>query len=181
MVRMLCSPQRPHLSTSSPRGRTLIHRQRCAQSPSDQHQRDILWISRPSSVDSDVACTRQGRRCVDQPLVVAVRSSPVRSRAMRSVRPNEQRLAGEHRGPLAASLVSLLGDFAAAGDLVSDAVLTELQLWPGRGRVGAAGRVVVHRGQTGAVWMCCAVGPATGTSSPSCGGRWRPSRTTGCG
>jgi RNA polymerase sigma-70 factor (ECF subfamily) len=40
------------------------------------------------------------------------------------------RVVREHAGQLAASLVSLLGDFSAAEDLVSDAVLTALQRWP---------------------------------------------------
>ena len=39
----------------------------------------------------------------------------------------------DHAGRLAASLVSLLGDFAAAEDLVSDAVLTALERWPVEG------------------------------------------------
>jgi RNA polymerase sigma-70 factor (ECF subfamily) len=43
------------------------------------------------------------------------------------------RVVRDHAGRLAASLVSLLGDFSAAEDLVSDAVLTALQRWPVEG------------------------------------------------
>jgi RNA polymerase sigma factor (sigma-70 family) len=43
------------------------------------------------------------------------------------------RVVRDHTSRLAASLVSLLGDFAAAEDLVSDAVLTALERWPVEG------------------------------------------------
>lgn len=43
------------------------------------------------------------------------------------------RVVRDHAGRLAASLVSLLGDFSAAEDLVADAVLTALQRWPAEG------------------------------------------------
>src|SRR5690606_13894402 len=43
------------------------------------------------------------------------------------------RVVREHAGRLAASLVSLLGDFAAAEDLVQDAVETALHRWPTEG------------------------------------------------
>ncbi|MEQ4724281.1 DUF6596 domain-containing protein [Nonomuraea sp. B19D2] len=43
------------------------------------------------------------------------------------------RVVREHAGRLAASLVSLLGDFAAAEDLVQDAVETALRRWPVEG------------------------------------------------
>ncbi|MFG1948780.1 RNA polymerase sigma factor [Nonomuraea sp. NPDC048826] len=43
------------------------------------------------------------------------------------------RVVREHAGRLAASLVSLLGDFAAAEDLVQDAVETALRRWPEEG------------------------------------------------
>ncbi|MEU3271165.1 DUF6596 domain-containing protein [Saccharomonospora sp. NPDC006951] len=43
------------------------------------------------------------------------------------------RVVRDHAGRLAASLVSLLGDFAAAEDLVSDAVLAALERWPVEG------------------------------------------------
>ncbi|MEU1729407.1 DUF6596 domain-containing protein [Nonomuraea sp. NPDC005692] len=43
------------------------------------------------------------------------------------------RVVREHAGRLAASLVSLLGDFAAAEDLVQDAVETALRRWPAEG------------------------------------------------
>ncbi len=43
------------------------------------------------------------------------------------------RVVRDHAGRLAASLVSLLGDFAAAEDLVSDAVLVALERWPVEG------------------------------------------------
>jgi RNA polymerase sigma-70 factor (ECF subfamily) len=43
------------------------------------------------------------------------------------------RVMREHAGRLAAALVSLLGDFAAAEDLVSEAVLTALKRWPEEG------------------------------------------------
>ena len=43
------------------------------------------------------------------------------------------RVVRDHAGRLAASLVSLLGDFSAAEDLVSDAVLIALQHWPVEG------------------------------------------------
>ncbi|MGP4096617.1 RNA polymerase sigma factor [Nonomuraea sp. KM90] len=49
---------------------------------------------------------------------------------------HEEVLAGtvrEHAGRLAASLVSLLGDFSAAEDLVQDAVETALRRWPEEG------------------------------------------------
>ncbi|MFI6713186.1 RNA polymerase sigma factor [Nonomuraea sp. NPDC050478] len=49
---------------------------------------------------------------------------------------HEEVLAGvvrEHAGRLAASLVSLLGDFSAAEDLVQDAVETALRRWPVEG------------------------------------------------
>ncbi|NUT42675.1 MAG: RNA polymerase sigma factor, partial [Thermoactinospora sp.] len=39
----------------------------------------------------------------------------------------------EHAGRLAAALVSLLGDFSAAEDLVQDAVETALRRWPEEG------------------------------------------------
>ncbi|MFI9550494.1 RNA polymerase sigma factor [Nonomuraea endophytica] len=39
----------------------------------------------------------------------------------------------EHAGRLAASLISLLGDFSAAEDLVQDAVETALRRWPAEG------------------------------------------------
>jgi RNA polymerase sigma factor (sigma-70 family) len=40
------------------------------------------------------------------------------------------RVVREHAGRLAASLVSLVGDFAAAEDLLQDAVVTALRRWP---------------------------------------------------
>ncbi|MEU4574308.1 RNA polymerase sigma factor [Nonomuraea sp. ATR24] len=43
------------------------------------------------------------------------------------------RVVREHAGRLAASLVSLLGDFSAAEDLVQDAVETALRRWPDEG------------------------------------------------
>ncbi|MFI7065284.1 RNA polymerase sigma factor [Kribbella sp. NPDC050124] len=43
------------------------------------------------------------------------------------------RVVREHAGRLAASLMSLLGDFAAAEDLVQDAVETALRRWPHEG------------------------------------------------
>ncbi|GIH95621.1 RNA polymerase sigma factor [Planobispora siamensis] len=43
------------------------------------------------------------------------------------------RVVREHAGRLAASLVSLLGDFSAAEDLVQDAVETALKRWPVEG------------------------------------------------
>ncbi|HEV2783625.1 MAG TPA: DUF6596 domain-containing protein [Actinophytocola sp.] len=43
------------------------------------------------------------------------------------------RVVREHAGQLAASLVSLLGDFSAAEDLVSEAVLAAVQRWPVEG------------------------------------------------
>jgi RNA polymerase sigma factor (sigma-70 family) len=43
------------------------------------------------------------------------------------------RVVREHVGRLAAALVSLLGDFAAAEDLVSEAVLAALTRWPEEG------------------------------------------------
>ncbi|SMD18208.1 RNA polymerase sigma factor [Lentzea albidocapillata] len=43
------------------------------------------------------------------------------------------RVVREHAGRLAASLVSLLGDFSAAEDLVADAVETALRRWPVEG------------------------------------------------
>ena len=43
------------------------------------------------------------------------------------------RVVREHAGRLAASLVSLLGDFSAAEDLVQDAVEAALQRWPVEG------------------------------------------------
>jgi RNA polymerase sigma factor (sigma-70 family) len=43
------------------------------------------------------------------------------------------RVVREHAGRLAAALVSLLGDFAAAEDLVSEAVLKALECWPTEG------------------------------------------------
>jgi RNA polymerase sigma factor (sigma-70 family) len=43
------------------------------------------------------------------------------------------RVVREHAGQLAASLVSLLGDFSAAEDLVSEAVLAALERWPVEG------------------------------------------------
>jgi RNA polymerase sigma factor (sigma-70 family) len=50
-----------------------------------------------------------------------------------SVQAELSRVVREHAGQLAASLMSLLGDFSAAEDLVSDAVLTALQRWPVEG------------------------------------------------
>jgi RNA polymerase sigma factor (sigma-70 family) len=43
------------------------------------------------------------------------------------------RVVREHAGRLAASLVSLLGDFSAAEDLVQDAIETALRRWPAEG------------------------------------------------
>jgi RNA polymerase sigma-70 factor (ECF subfamily) len=43
------------------------------------------------------------------------------------------RVVREHAGQLAASLVSLLGDFSAAEDLVQDAIETALRRWPVEG------------------------------------------------
>ncbi len=43
------------------------------------------------------------------------------------------RVVRDHAGRLAASLVSLLGDFSAAEDLVQDAVETALRRWPDEG------------------------------------------------
>ncbi|PWV84353.1 RNA polymerase sigma-70 factor, ECF subfamily [Prauserella marina] len=43
------------------------------------------------------------------------------------------RVVRDHAGRLAAALVSLLGDFAAAEDLVADAVLAALERWPVEG------------------------------------------------
>ncbi|MEU8379839.1 DUF6596 domain-containing protein [Streptosporangium sp. NPDC048865] len=43
------------------------------------------------------------------------------------------RVVREHAGRLAASLISLLGDFSAAEDLVQDAVETALRRWPVEG------------------------------------------------
>ncbi|MEU8248383.1 sigma-70 family RNA polymerase sigma factor [Nonomuraea sp. NPDC048916] len=43
------------------------------------------------------------------------------------------RVVREHAGRLAASLVSLLGDFSAAEDLVQDAIETALRRWPADG------------------------------------------------
>src|ERR687895_484012 len=43
------------------------------------------------------------------------------------------RVVREHAGRLAASLVSLLGDFSAAEDLVQDAIETALRRWPVEG------------------------------------------------
>jgi RNA polymerase sigma-70 factor (ECF subfamily) len=43
------------------------------------------------------------------------------------------RVVRDHAGQLAASLVSLLGDFSAAEDLVQDAVETALRRWPEEG------------------------------------------------
>ncbi|MER5622154.1 sigma-70 family RNA polymerase sigma factor [Streptosporangium sp. NPDC002544] len=43
------------------------------------------------------------------------------------------RVVREHAGRLAASLISLLGDFSAAEDLVQDAVETALRRWPMEG------------------------------------------------
>ena len=43
------------------------------------------------------------------------------------------RVVRDHAGQLAASLVSLLGDFSAAEDLVQDAVETALRRWPDEG------------------------------------------------
>jgi RNA polymerase sigma-70 factor (ECF subfamily) len=43
------------------------------------------------------------------------------------------RVVRDHAGHLAASLVSLLGDFSAAEDLVQDAVETALRRWPTEG------------------------------------------------
>jgi RNA polymerase sigma-70 factor (ECF subfamily) len=46
------------------------------------------------------------------------------------------RVVREHAGRLAASLMSLLGDFSAAEDLVQDAVETALRRWPEEGIPG---------------------------------------------
>ncbi|SFI57487.1 RNA polymerase sigma-70 factor, ECF subfamily [Amycolatopsis sacchari] len=43
------------------------------------------------------------------------------------------RVVRDHAGRLAAALVELLGDFAAAEDVVADAVLTALERWPAEG------------------------------------------------
>src|SRR5262249_37323943 len=43
------------------------------------------------------------------------------------------RVVRQHAGQLAASLVHVTGDFAAAEDLVQDAVLAALQHWPAEG------------------------------------------------
>ena len=43
------------------------------------------------------------------------------------------RVVREHAGRLAASLVPLVGDFAAAEDLVQDAVEAALTHWPAEG------------------------------------------------
>src|ERR687896_1259339 len=43
------------------------------------------------------------------------------------------RVVREHAGRLAARLVSLLGDFSAAEDLVQDAIETALRRWPEEG------------------------------------------------
>jgi RNA polymerase sigma-70 factor (ECF subfamily) len=43
------------------------------------------------------------------------------------------RIVREHASRLAASLVSLIGDFATAEDLIQDAVMTALQRWPVEG------------------------------------------------
>jgi RNA polymerase sigma factor (sigma-70 family) len=51
----------------------------------------------------------------------------------RVVRERVERVVREHAGRLAASLVSLLGDFSAAEDLVQDAVETALVRWPADG------------------------------------------------
>lgn len=50
-------------------------------------------------------------------------------------RPHEElaRVVRDHAGQLAASLMHLLGDFAAAEDLVQDAIETALQRWPVEG------------------------------------------------
>jgi RNA polymerase sigma-70 factor (ECF subfamily) len=57
-------------------------------------------------------------------------SEPVRGEASQEVL---ARVVREHGGRLAASLVSLLGDFAAAEDLVQDAVEVALRRWPVEG------------------------------------------------
>ncbi|MFI7709338.1 RNA polymerase sigma factor [Nonomuraea sp. NPDC049480] len=57
-------------------------------------------------------------------------SEPVRGEASQEVL---ARVVREHAGRLAASLVSLLGDFAAAEDLVQDAVEVALRRWPVEG------------------------------------------------
>nr|BFE80607.1 hypothetical protein GCM10020093_032080 [Planobispora longispora] len=90
------------------------------------------------------------------------------------------RVVREHAGRLAASLVSLLGDFAAAEDLVQDAVEIALKRWPVEGcRSGRTPGCSPWPG--GAVWTCCAANRPTGPSWPSWPGRCPPSRTTGCG
>jgi RNA polymerase sigma factor (sigma-70 family) len=55
------------------------------------------------------------------------------TRAGPAVEAELARVVRDHAGRLAASLVSLLGDFAAAEDLVADAVLTALERWPVEG------------------------------------------------
>ncbi|MFB4268473.1 RNA polymerase sigma factor [Nonomuraea sp. GTA35] len=57
-------------------------------------------------------------------------SEPVPEQVSREVL---ARVVREHAGRLAASLVSLLGDFAAAEDLVQDAVEVALRRWPVEG------------------------------------------------
>ncbi|MEV4807039.1 DUF6596 domain-containing protein [Nonomuraea sp. NPDC049421] len=63
-------------------------------------------------------------------------TSAERDRQEPAAEASREVLAGvvrEHAGRLAASLVSLLGDFSAAEDLVQDAVETALRRWPEEG------------------------------------------------
>jgi len=55
-------------------------------------------------------------------------------------------LLRNHAGRLAAALVPLVGDFAAAKDLVQDAVEAVLHPLAERGHPRATGRVAVHGG-----------------------------------
>ena len=85
----------------------------------------------------------------------------------------------DHAGRLAAALVRVTGDFAAAEDLVQDAVLAALEHWPVEGipdRPDAWLFTVARRRGLDS----CAGPTTTGRSWPSCGRRRRRRRTSGC-
>src|SRR5262249_778261 len=90
------------------------------------------------------------------------------------------RVVRQHAGQLAASLMHVTDDFAAAEDLVQDAVLAALQHWPAEGIPSGPMRGC-SRLPGAAAWTCCGARPTTVPSWRNCIGRSSPPRTSGCG
>ena len=91
------------------------------------------------------------------------------------------RVVRDHAGRLAAALVRLIGDFAAAEDLVQDAVEAALEHWPVEGIPDRPDAWLFTVARRRGLDVLRRDDRLPGEAGPAAAGRRRRRRTTGCG